>query len=68
MAGDTENVWKNIELVIYPNPYFSSFQISSMNKKARSKNTLKLKAAFKWVSMDIIPETSPKRLTSESNF
>ena len=39
-----------------------------MNKKSRSKNPLKPKETFKWVFMDIIPETSPKRLTSENNF
>ena len=37
MAGDTYNVWKDIELRIDPDPFFTSCQISSMNKKARSK-------------------------------
>ena len=39
-----------------------------MNKKARSKNPLKPKSPFKWVFMDIIPSTAPKRLTSETKF
>ena len=39
-----------------------------MNKKARSKNPLKPKAPFKWVSMDIIPSTAPKSLTSDTTF
>ena len=39
-----------------------------MNKKARSKNPLKPKSPFKWVFMDIIPTTAPKRLTSETNI
>ena len=39
-----------------------------MNKKARSKNTLKPKAPFKWVLMDIIPLTAPKCLTSDTTF
>ena len=47
MAGDTENVWKDIELRIYTDPFCTSCQISSMNKKARSKNPLKPKAHFK---------------------
>ena len=39
-----------------------------MNKKARSKVPLKLKAPFKWVFMDVIPSTSPKSLTNDTNF
>ena len=39
-----------------------------MNKKARSKITLKPNAPFKWVSMYIIPSTAPKILTSDSSF
>ena len=37
MAGDTANVWKDIELRIDPDPFCTSFQISSINKKARYK-------------------------------
>ena len=33
-------------------------QISSMNKKTRSKSPLKPKAPFKWVFIDIIPATA----------
>ena len=43
-------------------------QISSMNKKTRSKSPLKPKAPFKWVFIDIIPATAPDFLTSETNF
>ena len=39
-----------------------------MNKKARSKIPLKLKAPFKWVFMDIIPSTAPNVLTSDTTF
>ena len=39
-----------------------------MNKNARSKNQLKLKAPLKWIFIDIIPTTPPKSLTSETNF
>ena len=35
MTGDTENVWEDIELRIDPDPFFTSCQISSMNKKVR---------------------------------
>ena len=62
MAGDTENVWKDVELMIYPDPFCTSCQISPMNKNARSKNPLKPKAPFTWVFMDTIPSTSPKIL------
>ena len=37
-------------------------------KKARSKVPLKPKAPFKWVFMDVIPSTSPKSLTNDTNF
>ena len=39
-----------------------------MNKKARYNNQLKPKAPFKWVFIDIIPSTVPKRLISETTF
>ena len=55
LAGDTDNLWEDVELRIDPDPFCTSCQISSMNKKARSKLPLKPKAPFKWVFMDIIP-------------
>ena len=60
LSKDTGNFWEDIELRIYPNPFCTSCEISSMNKKARSKIPLKPKASFKWVFMDIIPSTAPK--------
>ena len=39
-----------------------------MNKKARSKISLKSKAPFKWVFMDIISSTASKSFTSETTF
>ena len=68
LAGDTANVWEDVELRIDPDPFCTSCQISSMNKKARSKIPLKPKAPFKWVFMDIIPSTAPKILTSDTDF
>ena len=68
LAGDTDYVWENVELGIDPDSFGTSFQISSMNKKARSKIPLKPKAPFKWVFMDIIPSTAPKSLTSNTTF
>ena len=68
MAGYTVNFWQNIELRIDPDPFCTSCQISSMKKKARSKHPLNTKAPFKWVFMDIIPETAPKSLTSATTF
>ena len=50
MAGDTVNFWQDIELRIYPDPFCTSCQISSIDKKARSKNPLKRKAHFKYCS------------------
>ena len=49
MAEDTENLSKDIELRIDPDPFCTSCQISSMNKKDKSKNQLEQKLPFKWV-------------------
>ena len=68
LAGDTATVWEDIELKIDPDTFCTSFQISSMNKKAGSKIPLKPKAPFKWVFMDIIQSTASKSLTSDTTF
>ena len=68
LAGDTANVWEELEIRIYPYPFFTSCQITSMNKKAVSEIPLKQKAPFKWVFMDRIPSTAHKSLTSETIF
>ena len=47
LAGDTANVWEDVELKIFPEPFCTSCKISSMNKKAKSKIPLKPKAPFK---------------------
>ena len=39
-----------------------------MNKKDRSKIALNPKSPFKWFSMDIIPSTATKMLTSATHF
>ena len=57
LAGDTANIWEDVELRIDPEPFYTSCQISSMNKKYRYKIPLKSKAPFKWVFTDIIPST-----------
>ena len=66
LAGDTANVWEDVELRIDPDPFCTSCQISSMNEKARSKIPLKPRANSKWVFMDIIISTAPKSLTSDT--
>ena len=68
IAGDTANVWEDVELRIDPDPFCISCKISSMNKKARSKIPLKPKAPFKWVFMGIIPSTAPKSLANDTTF
>ena len=37
LSGYTANVWEDVELRIYPDPFCTLCQISSMNKKARAK-------------------------------
>ena len=49
LAGDTTNVWEDVELRIDLELFCTSCQIYSMNKKARSKIPLNPKAPFKWV-------------------
>ena len=68
LAGDAANFWEDVDLRIYPDPFCTSCQISSMNKKDRSKNPLNPKSHFKWVFMDIIPSTAPQSLTSDTTF
>ena len=68
LAGDTENVWEDVELRIYPYPFCTSCQILSTNKKAGSKIPIKPKAPIKWVFMDIIPSTALKSLTGDTTF
>ena len=48
LAGDTANVWEYVELRIDPDPFCTSCQISSMNKKARYRIPLKPKVPFRW--------------------
>ena len=68
LAGDTANVWEDVDLRIDSDPFCTSCQISSMNQKARSKIPLKPKAPFKWVFMGIVTSTAPKSLTSDTTF
>ena len=68
LAGDTANVWEDVELRIEPDPFCTLCQISLMNKKTRSKIPLQPKAPFKWVFIDIVPSTAPKILTSDTTF
>ena len=49
LAWYTANVWEDIEIRIDPDTFCKSCQISSMNKKARSKIQLKPKASSRWV-------------------
>ena len=68
LAGDNANAWEDVKLKIDKDPFSTSCQISSMNKKARSKIPLKPKAPFKWVFKDIIPSTAPKSMNSDTTF
>ena len=68
LAGDTANVWEDVEIRIDLDPFCKSCQISLMKKKARSKIPLKPTAPFKWVFVDIVPSTAPKSLTSDTTF
>ena len=67
MDGYNANVWKDIELRIYPYPFCISCQIYAMNKKARSKNPLNTKALFKWV-YGYYSSNRTKCFTGETTF
>ena len=68
LAGDTANVWEDIELRIDPDPFCTSCQIYPMNKNAEYKIPLKPKASIEWVFIYIIPSTAFKSLTSDTTF
>ena len=68
LAGDTANVWKDVELRIDTDTFCTSCQVSLMNKKARYKIPLKTKVPLKLIIMDIVPSTAPKSLTSDTTF
>ena len=67
-AGDNANVWKDIEIRADPDPLCTSFHISKINKKARSKTPMKSKTPLKWVFLDILPATYSKSLTEDTTF
>ena len=68
LGWDTAHVWEDLDLIIDPEPFCTSCQISPMKKKARSKIPLKPKAPLTWVYMDIVTSTAPKSLTGDINF
>ena len=68
LAGDTTNVWQYIELRIYPDPFCTLFQISTINKKSISKTPLNPRTPFKWAFIDTIPAKYYKSLTKENNL
>ena len=67
-AGDTENIWKDIELRVDPDPFCTSCKISTINKKSILNKPLKPKTTFKWVFMDIITDISSKISTKDTTF
>ena len=68
MAGDNENFWQDIELRVYPELFYTSYQISTINKKSRPKTPLNSKTPFKWLLMDIIPSTSSRSWKKDTTF
>ena len=68
MDEDNSTVWKYINLRIYPDSFYTSCQISSINKRSKSKTPLNPRTPFRWVFMGIIVATPSKRLTKETIF
>ena len=65
---DNTNIWQDIELGVYPEPFCTSCQISTLNKKPRSKKPLKYNTPFNCMFMDIIPAIYSRSLTKDTNF
>ena len=63
-----ENVWQDIWIRVFPDPFCTSCQISTINKKPGSKSPLKTNTPFKWVFMDIISAKYSKSLTKYTTF
>ena len=64
-----DNVWHDIEFTVDPDHLCKSFQISTINKKPRSKTPLKPKApSFEWVFMNTIPDLSYKVLIEDTTL
>ena len=67
MAGNTVIFFKYIELRIYPDPFCTSCQIYSTNKRLVPKTHLNQRHLLNDF-IEIIPEMYSKRLTSETKF
>ena len=71
MSGDTEKFWQDIGIRIYPDPFFASCKISTINKNSGSNSYVNPNTSFKWVSIEIIAATpfkSPTKYTTFSNY
>ena len=60
MDGDNANVWEDIEIMLDPDPFYTSCQIYTIDKNYISKTPLKPMSPFNWMFMDIIPAISSK--------
>ena len=68
LAGDTEMFWQDIDIRVNNDQFSTTCKISTINKKVRSKIPLKPKTHFRWVFIDIILSTYPKRSTKNTTF
>ena len=68
MNEDTANLWNDIEPRIYPDPFFTSCQLSSMNKKGWIQKYIETKGTFQVGFIYIIPATAPRSFRSETTF
>ena len=68
MDGYIKNVRQDIDLRLDPVPFYTPFQIFTINRKYRSKTPMKSKKYFSWVFMDIILAISTKSLTKDITF
>ena len=60
--------WQDIELRLYPDPFYASYQISKINRSSRSKTPMNPKIPFKYYFMDTIPAISSNFLTEYTTF
>ena len=68
LARYTTNIWKYIDIRVYPDLFGTSCKISTINKNPIYNTPLNTKTSFKWVFMYIIRAITSKSLTKDNNF
>ena len=68
MGVYTASVWQDIDIRVDTDPFYTSCQISTINKNSGSNTPLNPKTPFKWLFIDIIPSISYNFSTKYTTF